>query len=74
MARKRQIDVDAETNLLKEQHLQIVNRMLDHCRGTAQFLEKMERCGLDVSDETAINNGHTRFAEAVKREYFPNSP
>lgn len=69
---KRRIDKDGETNLLKEQHLAAINRILDSTVGTKDMCERLGRCDIDVGEESAINDIQMGQMNKIKAEFFPD--
>ena len=64
---------DAVICPFKPEECEVLNQLLEHFAATRAYLDKCERCGLNVSDAKAENAAQTDFVESVKREWFPMS-
>lgn len=65
--------VNPENNPLNQGHCDCLNRVLESIPSTKEFLDCMERCGLDVSDLRKQVELNERRATAIKAEFFPEA-
>lgn len=65
--------VTMEDNPLTEEHLAILNKIIASCSRTREYLQRCERCNIDVTREMADNIEQLSVCEAIKREFFPNA-
>lgn len=59
---------------LNAEHLERLNKVLESCAETKEYLEKCVDCGLDVDQEQVANAQQEAIAQAIKRNFFPNQP
>ena len=65
--------VNPDLNPLNQSHCDCLNRVLESVPHTDEFLDCMERCGLDVADLRKQVRSNKERAESIKREFFPDA-
>lgn len=60
--------------LTVEEHVPILNAILEGCQMTDEECAKCERCNINVDQAKAANEDQRRIAAAIKREFFPDQP
>lgn len=58
---------------LSDEYLGKCNDGLQSCQVTREFVDKCERCMLDVSDRRATNDNQEAFFRLVKEQFFPGA-
>jgi hypothetical protein len=61
-------------NPLTDEHLTKLNRLIQECTATREYLRKCENCGLNVEPEQHKNNQQLDVATKLKAAFFPNEP
>jgi hypothetical protein len=60
--------------LTREEHLPILNAVIDACNVTAAECERCEKCHIDVDSAKTTNEDLLKIALAIKAEFFPDEP
>ena len=58
---------------LTDEHLKLLNRILESCSQTEQLCEQCASCHLDVDRERDKNREQREIATRIKAVFFPNS-
>lgn len=59
-------------NPLTNEHLARLNHLIQACTETREYLNKCEKCGLNVEPEQHKNNQQLDVAAKLKQTFFPN--
>lgn len=60
-------------NPLGAEDLERLNRVLESCAETREYLSKCAKCHLNVDQQIRDNEEQARIAAAIKAEFFPES-
>jgi hypothetical protein len=58
---------------LGEECLPKINKLLDSCAETREYLRKCKTAGLDVDREIAANDEQESVAKSIKVQFFPHA-
>lgn len=58
---------------LGDEHLKLLNKVLESCRDTEQLCDQCASCHLDVDRERDKNREQREIATRIKAVFFPNA-
>ena len=66
-------DIRTPTNPFTEDHLRLMNRILQACAETKEYIQGCKNCGIDVTGPEMATNEHEKIVSGLKRMFFPHA-
>lgn len=63
--------LDDNLNPLSDVHLASLNKCINECMKTKDYLHKCKSCGIDVEEEIAKNQQTLMIGQSIKQTFFP---
>ncbi len=61
------------TGPLTEQHLRVLNKVIETCSATLDYCKVCDDCNVDVSPERAKTEEQLEMAKRIKARFFPTA-